>query len=541
VKLKRLLQCATVVLIGGLAVGAIAGSAAKTSTTLNVRLSNDFPSLDPMVDGTNAFGWAAVTPGYDRFVSVNANGKGFGPYLATSWTQKPKSIVFRLRRDATCTDGHVLTAVDMLNSIKRFIFVPKRGGSAASTSAGGWGPGPYHLHANNKTATLSLAVDKPWGPLLGLFAGLPVICPAGLDALKTDSHALENQIYGSGPYSLVSAKHGDQVVYKLRPGWKWGPPGTSTKTMPTNLVYKIVTDQTTAANLFITGGLDAGALAGADVARLLTNNALAHKQAANWVATGVNFNMRAGRPFELGVGDALREAIYTAVDPKAFNQVVFDGRAIVTPSLFRPGAQCYDKKTLAMAPKPSIDKAQAILKAAGYTVVNGRLSKNGTAVPKMSLVSSSTLFPNGGAYVLSVLQNLGFDVQLNDLGSTYGSTVIGGNFDISLFYANRPSPEAGTQMNGLFGVASPAAANIGSTGQGDPLWTKYYLAGLQNVGAGSCRYFALVQESNIKNHYFTPLVSPNYDIFYRKSLVTKFPTWPPEVFGFPWHYVAVHA
>ena len=94
-------------------------------------------------------------------------------------------------------------------------------------------------------------------------------------------------------------------------------------------------------------------------------------------------------------------------------------------------------------------------------------------------------------------------------------------------------------MNAQAGAASPGGANIGSTGQGDPLWTKYYLAGLQNVGAGSCRYFALVQESNIKNHYALPLASPNYDIFYRKSTIAGLPTWPPEVFGFPWFDVSM--
>ena len=537
---QRLLQIGLVALVAALAAGAISVHAApRAQTTLNVRLSNDYPSLDPMVDATNAYGWAAITPGYDRLVTVNANGNGFGPYLATSWVQKPKSITFHLRRDATCTDGHVLTAVDILNSIKRFIFVPKRGGSPASTSAGGWGPGPYHLHADNKTATLSLAVDKPWSALLGLFAGLPVICPAGLTALQSNPHALENAVYGSGPYQLVSATHGNQIVWKLRPNWNWGPTGTSTKTMPTNLVYKIVTDPTTAANEFLTGQLDAGAMTGPDVNRLLSNSALQHVSAANWVVAGVDFNMRPGSVFALGSGDALRAAIYTAVDPNTFNQVVYAGRATVTPSIFRPTMACFDPKTKTLAPKPSISAAKAILQKAGYTLVNGRLSKNGTPVPKLNLVSTSSFYPNGGAYVLSVLQQLGFDVQLNDLGSTYGPVVIAGNFDLEMFYANRPSPEPGTQANAEFGPPSPAGANIGDTGAGDPLWTKYYNAGLQNVGAGRCRYFALVQEDNIKNHYFVPLVSPNYDIFYRKSLISKFPSWPPEVFGFPWHYVSV--
>jgi len=417
-------------LSGGAASPTSAAESAAGPTTLNIRLPLDYPSLDPMVDAVNSIGWAAVKPGYDYLVAIKKDGKGFEPYLATSWTQTPKSITFKVRRDARCTDGHALTPVDMLNSIKRFIFVQKRGGSAANTSVGGLGPGPYHLRASNKQGTLRVSLDKPWRNLMGIFAGLPMICPAGLKALESDPRALETRVYGSGPYTLVSAQHNDKVSYRLRPAWKWGPRGTSSRGMATNLNFRVVIDPTTAANLLVTGGLDIATLAGPDVRRLLSNSSIGYAKAANWVVAGLMFNMRSGRMFENGAGDTLRRAIFTAVDPRAFNAAVYDGRGHITPSIFRKDMQCYDKATERLRAAPSIARAKQILTSGGYTVVNGRLSRAGQPVQKINLLSSTSFFPNGGAYVLSVLRELGFDAELNDLGATYGPTAIGGNFDL---------------------------------------------------------------------------------------------------------------
>jgi len=503
--------------------------------TLNVRLPFDYPSLDPMVDAVNSSAWAASKPGYDFLLAVKSNGKSFGPYLATSWKQTPKSITFKVRKDARCSDGSLLTPVDMLNSIKRFIFVPKRGGSASNTSAGGLGPGPYHLRASNKLGTLTVVLEKPWRNLMGIFSAIPMICSEGLRALESDPRALENRVYGSGPYTLISAQHNDQISYRLRPGWKWGPPGTSTKGMADRLNYKIVVDPTTVANLLVTGGLDIGTVSGPDVQRLMANNAMGHAKAINWTVSGVMFNMRPGRMFENGEGDVLRAAIFSAVDPKAFNTAVFGGQGHISPSIFRKDMECYDKDIAKLRAAPSLTRAKQILQRGGYTVVNGRLSKDGRAVPRVNLLSSVQLVPNGGPYILSVLKELGFDVQLNELGANIAPVVIAGNFDIYVLYALRPSPEPGSQMNSVQGTPSPAGSNVSGTGMGDPLWTRYYNAALQNVGAGSCRYFALIQKMVIQKHYYVPLASPYFDVFYRKSKIQgSLPTWPTDTFGFPW-------
>lgn len=516
------------------------GAAPSGPTTLNVRLPLDYPSLDAMVDGVNSLGWASITPGYDRLVTITRDGTGFGPYLATEWDQTPTSVRFTVRDDARCTDGHVLTATDIRDSLQRFIDVEKRGGSPASTSAGGWGPGPWTVTADDASNTVELEVGTPYRNLIGLFAGLPIICPEGLEALRSDPTALENAVYGSGPYELVSAQHSNEIVWRLREEWSWGPPDTSTDTMADTLSFRIIEDASTAANLLATGGLDLGTLAGPDVERLLDDDALGYIGAANWHVSGLQFNMRRGRMFELGSGDALREAIFLAVDPAAFNTTVFDGRAEMTPTMFRTTAECYDASAGDARPEPSIEAARAALADAGYELEGGRLTLDGRPVPAINLLSSVSFFPNGGAYVLGVLEELGLQVRLNDASATYGPDAIGGNFDLFIQFANRPSPEAGSQINSNVGRAPPDGANIGATGLGDPEWDSTYDEAMATLGEESCALFGEIQASGNENHYYVPLVSPNYDVFYRTDRFEgEPPVWPPDVFGYPWYYLDV--
>ena len=76
---------------------------------------------------------------------------------------------------------------------------------------------------------------------------------------------------------FVEAVHGDHVTMKLRPDFKWGPNGITAKTLgiPDTIIYKIVTNETTAANLLITGGLDLATLNGPEIDRALQQPAVA--------------------------------------------------------------------------------------------------------------------------------------------------------------------------------------------------------------------------------------------------------------------------
>jgi peptide/nickel transport system substrate-binding protein len=483
----------------------------KTLDTLTIRLSQDYRTLDFQVDVRPQSNMVAG-PGYDRLLGWSADGTSFVPYLATSWKLKAKSVVFQLRRDAQCTDGHVLTALDVLNSFKRFINVPKASGTVAMTGIGGWGPGPYHLHANVKKATFSLALDSPCRNLLSLFANIGIICPAGLAALQNDPHALENAEYGSGPYQLVKAVHADQLVYRLRPGWKWGPPSTTTATMPRNLVIKIVQDDTTAANLLLTGGLDIAAVAGPDVERLASNRDFTHEEAPNWQPMNLVFNMRPNRIF--ADDEKLRQALMTAVDPKQWNIASLAGQGIVSASVFYPGAECYDKSVEKLAPKPSIDAAKQIMQSDGYQFVNGKAVKDGQQL-KLNLLTS-TQFNQGPDYLDSVFTQLGIDVTLNNLpGGPYGTAVLNGQFDVTVLRSVSNDPAAGFSLRSVTGLPSPQFFNVADTGGGDPVLQKTVNAGLQSIGPHACKYFSIVQKMMLQKHYLLPLVAWHFDIFGR--------------------------
>src|SRR6185312_6445928 len=103
-------------------------------------------------------------------------------------------------------------------------------------------------------------------------------------ALAADPRALDSAIYGSGPYTLVSAAHGGDVVFQRRDEWKWGPQGTTAKNLPARVVIRFVDNDTTRANLLLTGGVDVGTIAGADVDRLVASKQLDVQTARGYMA-----------------------------------------------------------------------------------------------------------------------------------------------------------------------------------------------------------------------------------------------------------------
>jgi peptide/nickel transport system substrate-binding protein len=513
-----------------LAAAAVGGDRAQLDSVV-IREAQDYTSMN-ILTIIRPVNYAVSSPGYDRLISLDRDANGYVPYLATSWKLTPRSVVFTLRKDAKCADGHMLNAIDVLNSFRAWIQLPKAGGTVASSPIGGWGPGPYHLHANVKASTLSLSLEAPYRNLLAPFAQLGVICPAGLTALQGDPRALDNAVYGSGPYTLVSAKHADQVVWHLRPDWHWGPRGTSAKTMAQTVTYRYVPDDTTAANLLLTSGLDISDISGPDIGRLDGNSSLTHKRQKNYYTQSIVFNMRPGRIF--ADDDKLREAVMTAVDRQKWNIASLESRGIPATSVFRHDAECYDPKTAKLIPKPDLAAARQLVQADGYTYSGGKALKNGQQA--RVVVNGSNLMNSGPDYVAQVLQDLGFDVVLQKLDQgPYGNNMLNGNFDVGIVNGSRIVPDAGENLTALQGPPSPSGINLASTGGGDPVYQRYVNAGFQNPGAGGCKYFALVQERILQKHYALPLAEWYYEVFGRSSL--DFPPFSTTLSSMPVFYI----
>ena len=312
------------VLLGALVLAAC-GNGASTSKptvasggTITQRLLGDWQVMDPQISAENQ-GSQLTMAAYDRLLAFGRDRK-LVPYVAKSWKSTATSATFTVRNDVVCADGSKLTPTAIANSFKR-LFDPKTNTNSAGQY---FGTGPYSVTADDAAGTVSFSFGSPYSPLIYGFAqpGSGIVCPAGL----ANPGQLTTKPAGSGPFTLESAAHGDKVVFKVRPEWKWGPNGTtaSSSGFPSQLVYQIVVNNTTAANLVSTGGLDAGLINGPDIPRLLADKSLTQRNNHSFGTFTLLFNQAPGHL--TATDDAIRQAIMTVeCQTELYDQLVAAG------------------------------------------------------------------------------------------------------------------------------------------------------------------------------------------------------------------------
>jgi peptide/nickel transport system substrate-binding protein len=403
---------------------AVSGGAAATAAnrpaggTVTVRLVADWDSLDPH----NAYNFNAghVTPAmYDRLIWYDPAQDKVLPYIATSWTPAPGSITFTLRTDATCDDGTPVTAQVVADSYKR-LFTFERNALAFQN----WvGPGPYTVKADDPThVTIGWSSQRVGEPQAFTYG---IVCPAGLNKESTE---FAKKSYGSGAYTLESAAAGVEATLKARKDWKWGPKGFSASDagFPDTLVYKIVSNETTAANLVSTGGLDVADVSGPDINRMLQDKSLTKVTLDAVSAQTLSMNEEAGHPTS---DITLRRALSYAIDPNAYNAADSNGNWKASPSIFARQAACYASELENKAPKPSMEEARSILQQGGYTYSNGKLSKDGA--PIALTIIGSTNQNSGPEYLRSQAAALGIDAKLEVTDFTsMAQKLFQGKFDL---------------------------------------------------------------------------------------------------------------
>jgi peptide/nickel transport system substrate-binding protein len=453
-------------------------------------------------------------PAYDRLLAFGP-GQKLIPYLAKSWKVTRTSVTFNLRTDATCSDGTKVTPSVVLNSMKRY-FDPK------TVTAGKFkffGPGPFKLSANNKAGTFTFTTATPYDFLPPFaFPTTGIVCPAGLANPKQ----LSSKMFGSGPYTLTSIVPGDHATFKLRPEWKWGPNGSTAKDLPQTLVLKVVAQETTAANLLLTGGLDIGNVTGPDIARLKANKSLKVQVSSNFETHPLLFNVAPGR---VTADIAVRKALSTAVDAKVWNQVGNFGYGTASTSLFVPGTPCFDPGTARLIPKPSTDEARAILLADGYTMQGGKLMKNGQPL-KISFIAFPGYVDSAAfEYVLEQWTKVGIDTTLQNTEAVAWYNQLGaGNFDVSFLATGPFFPSLAYGSSWAHGVANHPEQTPAGGGQNfgrinDPVLEADRNAAISSTGSKkSCGYWAQYQRRLLSQYYVVPTAANQYLFFSNKHV-----------------------
>lgn len=387
------------------------GTAADTGKTANyarggtytTSLPSDPGNLHPLQavqQTTNA----VVPFAYDGLVNVNGAGKIVSG-LASSWKVSPASVTFTLRKDVTCADGTRLTAKAVAANFD-WVKNPKNRSTVIGLSLPDTN---FTTKADDAAGTVTVTLAKPYGFLLQGAGLMPIVCPKGL----ADPKAVAHHTLGTGPFTLAEYVPDDHLTFTVRKDYHWGPGGVGTNTpgFPDKVVFKIVKDESTAANLLLSGQLSDASIGGQD-RRRLAGRGFAEVTTLSGPQE-LWYNQRPGHP---GADPGVRKALTMALDLDQLTKVVTQGsgvRASATAVLEpRP---CRANTVQGALPPHDLAAAKAALDQAGWPAgPDGKRAKGGRPL-KVTLLYSSEAGEAGAAGMELISQwwrQLGVDVTL---------------------------------------------------------------------------------------------------------------------------------
>lgn len=504
--------CLTLAAAGLTACTSAAGSSAGGSApvvdggTFTLGLSSDPGALDPQMGaGTSLF---TVTQfAYDPLLSVDGESGEIKSGLAKSWDVKGTTVTLTLNDGITCADGAKLTATNVADNVN-FVADPKNsspllgvflpvGTSAKGDDAGG-------------VVTLTLAQPAPF--VLNGLASLPIVCSKGL----SNRASLSKTTAGTGPYTLVEAAPGDHYTYEARTGYTWGPDGatTATKGMPKTVVIKIVENESTAANLLLSGGLNAAQVAGPDAQRLekaglfsTVSPALAGEQWYNHAKGRVTDDAR------------VRLALTKALDLAQLQKVLTSGKgsAATTLATNAPVA-CPGDSVAKSLPASDPAAAGALLDQAGWAKgADGRRSKAGKPLSLTFLYQNSVGSGGNAAAELAVQKWKAIGVEATAKAqseTTLTGTIFGaGDWDVAWVSLNVNSPDQLVPF--LSGPAAPKGTNFAAISDAD--YDTAVKAATALPGADGCSKWLAAESGLIAKASIVPFANTEVRTFGKAS------------------------
>lgn len=228
--------------------------------TFTMALKGDPGKLDPQSSASSQL-FAVNQLGYDNLVAVDGESGDIESQLASEWAVDGTTVTLTLNEGITCADGSDFTATTVAENLA-YVADPKN----KSPFLGTFLPVGATAKADDAARTVTITLEAPAPFVLNGLASIPMVCDAGM----ADRKSLANTTAGTGPYVLTEAVPGDHYTYEVRDDYAWGPDGdtTSEQGQPDTIVMKIIENESTAANLLVSGEVNAAQVMGPDVKRL---------------------------------------------------------------------------------------------------------------------------------------------------------------------------------------------------------------------------------------------------------------------------------
>jgi ABC-type dipeptide transport system, periplasmic component len=320
-----------------------------------------------------------------------------------------------------------------------------------------------------------------------------MVCDAGL----ADRSLLASETYGTGPYVLTDAVANDRYAYEVREGYTWGPDGASTdeEGIPAGVELRIVPNETTLANLLLSGEVNAGSVLGPDAARLeslfsVENRAVTGEQWFNHAPGNVTADL------------VVRTALTQALDLDELANVITSGEgeratqlAVVEPATCQGGD--FTDALPAFDPEGAADA----LEQAGWTEGSDGVRERDGQSLSISFIHDSALGSGGAAaaeLAVAAWTEIGVEVNVSTLPTDELAEILfgGGSWDVVWEPLNVNSPD---QVVGLISGPSPADGGSNFASIVNDAYDEGIAEAMNLIGTDSCDAWFAAEEALVAN------------------------------------------
>jgi peptide/nickel transport system substrate-binding protein len=428
--------------------GTDAGGGSSDGDTVTIAIQSDPGNLDPMTT-LISFATSMNRFSYDSLVNVQPDGRIVSG-VAEKWTSDTTSATFTIKRGVMCDNGAPLTASNIAAQYN-YISDPAN----QSPLYGLMVPPGITAGADDAAGTLTLTAAQPNPFLVRGTSLLRLVCPSGLKASDRLTHASD----GTGPYRLSGVVPGDRFIFTKRPGYTWGPEGADNNHSPERVVFKVIGNESTRANLLLGGQLDVAPVLGADRSRL--------------TAAGIKFETQRDpfgmmifneAPNRVTADPLVRRALVAALDLKQIGAVATGGKGKEPVRLgITMAPPCTTDSVTGNLPPHDLARASELMRTAGWTKSGKRWTKDGKqlsiSMPYPAVFGTQLT----SAVELAVKQWESFGAKVGlqpTTASTNAPTLMGGQWEIAWGPLSVVTPD---QLLPFFdGPAPPQGLNFGS-------------------------------------------------------------------------------
>lgn len=421
-----------------------------TNGTFTMAVTTDIGAFDPYRSYTT---WPVEKLVYDSLVNLRADGT-FVSGLAEEWSANANGATFVLRDDVTCSDGTPLTAGHVAGALTYVTDLENQSSKLEMLPTV-----PFTVTGDDSTRTVTVALESPFGFLLNTIGLVPIVCPRGL----ADIEILASGSDGTGPFVLTEAVPGQSYTFTVRDGYTWGPDGASTNApgTPATVIIRVIANETTAANLLLSGELNLAMISGQDHQRLVAQGLAKFERPRQ---SFVWFNQAGDRP---AADRAVREALVRAIDLPELIEVYTAGIGDpVTGLVGMDPKPCEGDTVTGNLPEFDVAAAEELLDEAGWpTGTDGIRAKDGRPLAiDLHYVPTTSSFERPAAELLAQKwEAIGADVTITtDTGATLSQVLFETtNYDVyftpMLFnlpsaavpYLSGPVPPNGLNFSGI--------------------------------------------------------------------------------------------